>query len=153
MLVQPPHLPLPSLIVTSSQVRVGMPLPLQECSIPGLGPKGLWHDRTIPVNLPGIFLLRVTLASGETLPTRTFHGKLQGQSAVSRIPPTMSQHPLEKQVMSSRTFKDQNFSWFTSDVFLQDSSKTCTSSYVLFFSRKPHARVVPSMDSSTHLKP
>ncbi len=75
----------------------------------------------------------MTLASGETLPTRTFHAKLQGQSAVSTRPPTMSQHPLEKQVTSSRTFKDQNFSWFTSDAFLQDPSKSCTGSYVLFF--------------------
>jgi hypothetical protein len=132
ILVQPPHLPLPSLIVISPQVRVSTPLPLQECSIPGLGPKGLWHNRTIPVNLPGIFILRVTLASGETLPTRTFHAKLQGQSAVSTRPPTTLQHPLEKQVTSSRTFKDQNFSWFRSDAFLQDPSKSCTSSYVLF---------------------
>ncbi len=109
------------------------PLCLQECSIPGLGLKGLWHDCTIPVNLPGIFLLRVTLESGETLPTRTFHAKLQGQSTVSTRPPTTSQHPLEKQVTSSCTFKDQNFSWFMSDAFLWDPSKSCTGSYIFFF--------------------
>ncbi len=40
---------LPSLIVTSSQVRVGMPLPLLLCCISGLGPEGLRHNRTIPV--------------------------------------------------------------------------------------------------------
>ncbi len=45
-LVQLQHLPLPSLIVTSSQVRVGTPLPLWSCSIPGLGPEGLQHNRT-----------------------------------------------------------------------------------------------------------
>jgi hypothetical protein len=40
---------LPSLIVTSSQVRVGTPLPLLSCRISGLGPEGLRHNRTIPV--------------------------------------------------------------------------------------------------------
>ncbi len=40
-LVQLQHLLLPSLIVTSSQVRVGTPLPLQPCCISGLGPEGL----------------------------------------------------------------------------------------------------------------
>jgi hypothetical protein len=109
ILVQLQHLLLPSLIVTSSQVRVGTPLPLPSCCIPGLGPKGLWHNCTIPINLPGIFLLRVNLASGETLPPRTFHAKLHGQSAVSTRCPTMLQHPLEKQVTSSCTYKDQNF--------------------------------------------
>ncbi len=44
---------LPSLIVTSSQVRVGMPLPLLSCCISGLGPEGLRHNRTIPVVSPG----------------------------------------------------------------------------------------------------
>ncbi len=36
---------LSSLIVTSSQVRVGMPLPLLLCCISGLGPGGLRHGR------------------------------------------------------------------------------------------------------------
>ncbi len=40
-LVQLQHLLLPSLIVTSSQVRVGTPLPRQSCCISGLGPEGL----------------------------------------------------------------------------------------------------------------
>jgi hypothetical protein len=40
-LVQLQHLLLPSLIVTSSQVRVGMPLPLLLCCISGLGPEGV----------------------------------------------------------------------------------------------------------------
>ncbi len=109
ILVQLQHLLLPSLIVTSSQVRVSTPLPLPLCCIPGLGPKGLWHNRMIPVNPPGIFLLRVTFASGETLPPRTFHAKLNGRSAVSTRRPTTLQHPLEKQVTSSRTYKDQIF--------------------------------------------
>ncbi len=61
-LVKLQHLPLPSLIVTSSQVRVGTPLPLQLCCISGLGPEGLRHNCTIPVWSPGN-LLRVTLTS------------------------------------------------------------------------------------------
>jgi hypothetical protein len=62
-LVQLQHLPLPSLIITSSQVRVGTPLPLLSCCISGLGPESLHHNRTILVWSPGN-LLKVTLASG-----------------------------------------------------------------------------------------
>jgi hypothetical protein len=61
-LVQLQHLLLPSLIVTSCQVRVGTPLPLLSCCISGLGTEGLLHNCTIPVWSPGN-LLRVTLAS------------------------------------------------------------------------------------------
>jgi hypothetical protein len=61
-LVQLQHLLLSSLIVTSSQVRVGTPFPLQSCCISGLGPEGLWHNCMVPVWSPGN-LLRVTLAS------------------------------------------------------------------------------------------
>jgi hypothetical protein len=53
-LVQLQHLLFHSLIVTSSPVRVGMPLPLLLCCISGLGQKGLLHNRTIPVWSPGI---------------------------------------------------------------------------------------------------
>jgi hypothetical protein len=52
-LEQPQHDLLPSLIVTSSQVRVGTPLPLLLCCFSGLGPEGLRHNRTIPVVSPG----------------------------------------------------------------------------------------------------
>ncbi len=61
-LVQLQHLPLPSQIVTSSQVRVGTPLPLWACCISGLGPEDLLHNHTILVWSPSN-LLRVTLAS------------------------------------------------------------------------------------------
>jgi hypothetical protein len=61
-LVQLQHLPLPSLTVTSSQVRVGTSLPLLSCCISGLRPEGLLHNRTITVWSPGN-LLRVTLVS------------------------------------------------------------------------------------------
>jgi hypothetical protein len=44
---------LPSLIVASSQVRVGMPLSLLSCCVSGLGPEGLRHKCTIPVVSPG----------------------------------------------------------------------------------------------------
>ncbi len=43
-LVQLQHLLLPSLIVTSFQVRVDTPLPLLSCCISGLGPEGLCHN-------------------------------------------------------------------------------------------------------------
>jgi hypothetical protein len=42
-LIQLQHLLLSSLLVTSSQVRVGMPLPVWSCCISGLGPEGLLH--------------------------------------------------------------------------------------------------------------
>ena len=42
------HLLLPSPIVTSSQVRVGTPLPLLLCSISGLGPEGLRQLLPLP---------------------------------------------------------------------------------------------------------
>jgi hypothetical protein len=46
-LVQLQHLLLPSLIVTSSQVRVGTPFPLLSCCISGLGPEGLLHNESV----------------------------------------------------------------------------------------------------------
>jgi hypothetical protein len=92
-LVQLQHLSLPSLIVTSSQVRVGMPLPLLSCCISGLGPEGLWHNRTIPVVSPGTTWGDPCIFLGETLPPRTFHAKLNGQSAVSTRFLTTLQHP------------------------------------------------------------
>ncbi len=61
-LVQLQHLLLPSLIVTSSQVKVGTPLPLGLCCISGLGLEGLRHNCTILVWSPSN-LLRVNLAS------------------------------------------------------------------------------------------
>jgi hypothetical protein len=77
-LVQLQHLLLPSLIVTSSQVRVGTPLPLLLCCISGLGPEGLWHNRTIPVVSPDTTWGDPCIFLGETLPPRTFHAKLNG---------------------------------------------------------------------------
>ena len=96
------HNLLPSLLVTSSQVRVGTPLPLLSCCISGLGPEGLRHNRTIPGVSPGTTQGDPCIFLGETLPPRTFHAKLNGQSAVSARHPTTLQHPLEKQVMSSQ---------------------------------------------------
>jgi hypothetical protein len=75
-LVQLQHLLLPSLIVTSSQVRVGTPLPLLLCCISGLGPEGLLHNCTIPVWSPGI-LLRVTLASRGNSASKNLQREIQ----------------------------------------------------------------------------
>ncbi len=108
-LVQLQHCPLPSLIVTSSQVRVGAPLPLLSCCISGLGPEGLQHNRMLPVVSPGTTWGDLCVSLVETLPPRTFHVKLNGRSAVSTRRPTTLQHLLEKQVTSSRTYKNQNF--------------------------------------------
>jgi hypothetical protein len=122
-LIQIQHLLLPSLIVTSSQVRVGTPLPLLLCCISGLGPEGLQHNRTIPVVSPGTTWGDPCIFFGETLPPRTFHAKLNGQSAVSTKRPTMLQHPLEKQVTSSRTYKNQDF--FGSQVMQFSRDPSC----------------------------
>ncbi len=75
-LVQLQHLLLPSLIVTSSQVRVGAPLPLLSCCISGLGPEGLLHNRTILVWSPGN-LLRVTLASWRNSASENLRHEIQ----------------------------------------------------------------------------
>ncbi len=123
---------LPSVIVTSSQVRVSMSLPLLSCCISGLGPEGLRHNRTIPVVSPSTTQGDPCNFLGETLPPRNFHAKLNGQSAVSTRRPTTSQHPVEKQVTSSRTYKNRIF--FGSRVmrFSRDPSCYSTGSYVPF---------------------
>ncbi len=81
---------------------------------------------------------------GETLPPRTFHVKINGQSAVSTRVPTTLQHPLEKQVMSSQELRSMcNFLHthlqepdfcFGSQVtcFSRDPSRQSTGSYVPF---------------------
>ncbi len=65
-LVQLQHLLFPSLIVTSSQVRAGTPLPLLLCCISGLGPEGLLHNRTIPVWSPGNLLRETHVSRGNS---------------------------------------------------------------------------------------
>jgi hypothetical protein len=85
------------------------------------------------------------------MPPRTFHAKLNGQSAVSTRRPTTLQHPLEKQVTSLRTYKNQNV-WFTSNAFLQ---RPVLSKYWLlhpFSTWKPHVKAVPSKDYFTHMR-
>ncbi len=151
--VQLQHLLIPSLIVTSSQVRVGMPLPLLQCCISGLGLECLKHNCTISVVSPGSTQGDPCIFLGETLPTRTFHAKLNGQSAVSTRCPSTLQHPLAKQVMSSRTYKNQNVFWFTSNAFLK---RPILLKYWLLrplSTRKPLAKAVPSKDYFLHMKP
>jgi hypothetical protein len=89
--------------------------------------------------------------------------KLNSQSAVSTRPSTTSQHPLEKQVMSSRELRSTRdflhmhlqepvFFWFMSNAFLQ---RPVSLKYWLlcpFSTRKPHAKAVPSKDYFTHLR-
>jgi hypothetical protein len=110
-----------------------MPLPLWSCCISGLGLKGLLHNRTIPVNLPVSSYFGWPLRPGKLCLRETFQAKLYGQNAVSTRCPTTSQHPLEKHVTSSRTYKNQIF--FGSRVmhFSGDPSQSSTGSYVLFF--------------------
>jgi hypothetical protein len=142
----------PSLIVTSSQVRVGTPLPLLLCCISGLGPEGLWRNRRIPLVSPGTSWGDPCVFLGKTLPPRTFHAKLNGQSAVSTRRPSTSQHPLEKQVTSLHTYKNQIFFWFTSNAFLK---RPVLLKYWLlrpFSMRKLHAKAGPSKDYFTHMR-
>jgi hypothetical protein len=56
---------------------------------------------------------------------RTFHAKLNGQSAVSMRCPTTTQHPLEKQVTSLSTYKNQIF--FCSRVMYFSRNPSCFS--------------------------
>ncbi len=71
------------------------------CCIPSSGQKGLLHNWLILVIQ---YYLGWPLCLGETLPLRTSNKNLQGQSAVSTRHPT-SQHPLEKEVMSSQELR------------------------------------------------
>ncbi len=65
-LVQLQHLLLPSLLkVTSSQVRVGTPLPPQLCCISGLGPEGLLQNLTrLVCPIPSTYIGMLSPASG-----------------------------------------------------------------------------------------
>jgi hypothetical protein len=129
-----------------------MPLPLLSCCISGLGPEGLQHNHTISVVSPGTTWGDPCIFLGDTLPPRTFHAKLNGQIAVSTRCPTMLQHPVEKQVTSLRTYKNQNFFWCTSNAFLQ---RPVSLKYWLLHpmsTRKPHAKAVPSKDYFTHMR-
>ncbi len=76
ILVQLQHLLLPSLIVTSSQVRVGMPLPLQLCCISGLGPEGLRHVVTVAV----ITVTATTTATATATATATSPSTARSQT-------------------------------------------------------------------------
>ncbi len=96
-----------------------MSLPLGLCCISGLGLKGLLHNRTIPVNLPVSSYLGWPLHPGKLCLWETFQAKFYGQNAVSTRRPTTLQHPLEKQVTSSRTYKNQIFFWFMSNALLR----------------------------------
>ncbi len=94
------HLLLPSLIVTSSQVRVGMPFPLQCAVTLAWGQKAYFTIVRFRYGLP-VTYLGWPLHLGETLPLRTSDKKLNGRRAVSMRLPTL-QHPLEKYMTSSR---------------------------------------------------
>ncbi len=102
ILVQLQHLLLPSLIVTFSQVRVGMPLPLWLCCISGLGPEGLRHNCTIPVWSPGN-LLRVTLASRENSASKNLQQETQWPKCCLCKTPYVAAPIREKGVIIART--------------------------------------------------
>ncbi len=86
-----------------------------------------------PVNLPGIFLLRVTLAS-------------RGNSASKNLPCKASRlkcclyetlynvaAPIREAGDVITHLRGPDFFVFTSDASLRDPSQSCTGSYVLFF--------------------
>jgi hypothetical protein len=157
ILVQLQHLFLPSLIVTSSQVRVGTPLPLPSWCIPGVGPKGLGHNCMIPCKPSrkpsSIFLLRVTLVSWGN----SAYENSSRQSSMAKM--LSLQDALQRCSTRKRNRWHHHaptrtrFFLFTSNAFLR---RPVSIQYWLlhpFFSRKPHARAVPSMGYSTHMKP
>ncbi len=138
-----------------------MSLPLWSCCISGLGPEGIWHNRTIPVWSPGN-LLRVTLASRGNSASKTSDENLNGQSAVSMGLPLL-QHPLEKQVTSlqelhsTRDFlqmhlQEPDFFWFMSNAFLKRPILLNIPLLRPFSKGKPHAKAVSSKDYFTHLR-
>ncbi len=77
---------LPSLIVPSSQVRVGMPLPFYCAVSLAWGQKAYGTIKQFQQCLPVLLGAYPCIFLGETLPTKTFHAKLNGQSAVSMRP-------------------------------------------------------------------
>ncbi len=146
------------LIVTSSPVRVGTPLPLLSCCISGLREKGLLHNCMIPGN-PG--LLRVTLASrgnsaSENLQQETQWPKcclyespyiaapIRETGGVIAITPPYAWLPTDAPTRA-------RFFWFTSNAFLK---RPVSLKYWLlhpFSTWKPHAKAVPRKDCFMHL--
>ena len=166
-LVQLQHLLLPSIIVTSSQVRVGMPRPLWSCSISGLGPKGLRHNRAIPCSPPVWSpgnLLRVTLASRGISASKNLQQETQQPKScvyktlyvaepVRETGDFIARTPLYMWLPSDAPTRTRFFFGSRVTRFSGDPSQSSTGSYILFCSRKPHARAVPSMNYSMHMKP
>jgi hypothetical protein len=130
-LVQLKHLLLPSLIVTSSQVRVGTPLPLLLCCISGWGPESLWQNCIIPVVSPGTTQGDPCVFLGETLPTRTSHAKIQRpkcclyetpyyvSAPVRETGDVIPRTPLYTQLSSDAPIRTKFLFCFTSNTFLQ----------------------------------
>ncbi len=100
---------------------------------PSLGPEGLLHNCTIYVNLPGIFLLRVTLASGETLPTRNLPSEaLRPKCCLYEMPYYVIASVRETDDVIAHLQEPQFFFWFTSTRFSRDPSRYSSGSYVSF---------------------
>jgi hypothetical protein len=161
-LVQLQHLPLPSLIVTSSQVRVSTPLPLQSCCISGLGPDGLRHNHTIPVWSPGN-LLRGTLASRGNSASKNLQQEAQWPKCCLYETPYIATPVRESGDVIART---PHYAQLPTDAptrtrFVFGSRVTCFSrdlshkskKFLRTFSmRKPRAKAVPSKDYFMHLR-
>jgi hypothetical protein len=132
-LVQLQHLLLPSPIVTSSQVRVGMPLPLRSCCISGLGPIGLLHNRTILVNLPVSSYLGWPLHLGETLPTRNLPSyALRPKCCLYEMPYYVAA-PVRETGDVIMHLQETDFFGSRVTHFSGDLPQSSTGSYVLFF--------------------
>ncbi len=154
------------LIITSSQVRVSTPLPLWSCSISGLGPEGLQHNRTIPCSPPVWSpgnLLRVTLASkgnsaSENLQRETQQPKCRLYETpnvavpVNETGDVIARTHLYARFPTDAPYKNQKLFWFTIKAFLKRPVllKYC---WLLrpFSARKPQAKAVPSKYYFTHL--
>ncbi len=101
-LVQLQHRLVPYQIITSSQVRVGTPLPLLLCCISDLGPEGLLHNHTIPVWTPGN-LLGVTLASRGNSASKNLQRETQQPNCCIYKTPYVAAPVREKRNVIART--------------------------------------------------
>ncbi len=160
-LVQPLHHLFSLLIVTSSQIRVGMPLPLWSCCISGLGPEGLLYKHTIPVWSPGS-LLRVILAYRKTSASKNLRRKTQWPKCCLYETPYITAPIREIGDVITRTLLYVRLSTDAptrTRIFLITSNKFLKRPILLnwrllspFSTRKPHAKAVPRKDFCTHLR-
>ncbi len=153
---------LPSLIVTSSQVRVGMPLPLLSCYL-WLGARKpttqLYNSGMVSryyLGWPFLHLHRENSASKnlqwETQwPKCCLYETPYIAAPIRETGDIIARTPLYTRLPTDAPTRTRFF-WFMSNTFLK---KPVSLKYWLlrpFSTRKPHAKAVPSKDYFTHLR-